>query len=338
MSWVLQRPITHSIQNTKLRVYFPAASWLLLRMGSFSSAVVGTAAQNQPAANPRRKIKELEVMVVDVIHETPDTRTLMLFSGNDPLDYRPGHFLTIAPQQFQALERWTSYLEHLKNRKEPARAYSLSSAPHERYLAITVKEERYVAGITPYPPLLSPILALRTSPGARIVITGFTGPYTLPDDAESRTDQILHICAGSGIVPSYSIIKDSLFERKKLRHTLLYSNKSWKETIFARQLIEMQQKYPNQLRVIFTITRDIADCPKDVHIVQGRITRELIRQYLDPAANPQVFVCGPSVSCYEKHRCRQEGTTPAPRFMESVLIALNELEFPPSLIRSESYG
>jgi len=191
----------------------------------------------------RRKIKELEVMVAEVIYETPDTRTLVFFTGNDPLEYKPGHFLTIAPQQFPALERWTTYLEHLKGKKEPSRAYSMSSCPQEKYLAITVKEERYIPGMTPYPPLLSPILALRTAQGTRMVITGFTGPYTMPDDIESKTDHVLHVCAGSGVVPSYSIIKDSLMSGRKLRHTLVYSNKSWEDTIFAGQLLDLQKQY-----------------------------------------------------------------------------------------------
>ena len=113
----------------------------------------------------REKIKELEVMVADVIQEAHDTATIVLFTGNDVLNYQPGNFLTIAPQQFPGLERWVNYLEDLKGKKEPARAYSLTSSPDEKYLAITVKEERYISGITPFPPLLSPILACRTYKG-----------------------------------------------------------------------------------------------------------------------------------------------------------------------------
>src|ERR1041384_7995848 len=94
----------------------------------------------EPTAG-RRRIKELEVMVADVIVETPDTATLVLFTGNDRLEYAAGHFLTIDPHQFEALERFIAFLEDLKGKKEPPRAYSMSSAPHERYLAITVKEE-----------------------------------------------------------------------------------------------------------------------------------------------------------------------------------------------------
>ena len=61
------------------------------------------------AVNGRfRRIKELEVMVADVIVGDPDTTTLVLFTGNDRLDYAAGHFLTIDPHQFEALERLTS--------------------------------------------------------------------------------------------------------------------------------------------------------------------------------------------------------------------------------------
>src|SRR5438477_422808 len=115
-----------------------------------------------PAAPDRRRIKELEAMVADVIQETEDTATLVLFTGNERLDYQAGHFLTVDPHQFEALERFIAFLEDLKGRKEPPRAYSMSSAPHERYLAITVKEERYVSGSTKYPPLLSPLLVRQT--------------------------------------------------------------------------------------------------------------------------------------------------------------------------------
>lgn len=140
-------------------------------------------------------------MVADVIYETPDTTTLVFFTGNDHLDYKAGHFLTIDPHQFEALERFTAFLEDLKSRREPPRAYSMFSAPHEKYLAVTVKEERYASGSTKCPPLLSPLLVKRTTRGMRLTITGFTGPYTLPDDVESKTDHIVHLCAGSGSVP-----------------------------------------------------------------------------------------------------------------------------------------
>src|SRR6476620_5429886 len=127
----------------------------------------------------------MEVMVAESVQETSDTTTLVFFTGNDRLDYRAGHFLTIDPHQFEALERFIAFLEDLKGKKEPPRAYSMSSPTHERYLAITVKEERYVSGLTKFPPLLSPLLVKRTVKGMRLVVTGFTGPYTLSPEIES---------------------------------------------------------------------------------------------------------------------------------------------------------
>lgn len=286
----------------------------------------------------RRKIKELEVMVAEVIYETPDTRTLVFFTGNDPLEYKAGHFLTIAPQQFPALERWTAYLENLKGKKEPPRAYSMASAPHEKNLAITVKEERYVPGVTLFPPLLSPILALRTEVGTKMVITGFTGPYTMPDDLESKTDHVLHVCAGSGSVPSYSIIKDSLIGGRKLKHTLVYSNKSWEETIFAKQLLDLQKKYPNQFRVVFSLTREPDASIFSESIVNGRITKELLEKYVEDASHQFVFVCGPSISAFDKKAAKEKGIEPKPRFLESVLQALEEIGFDDNRIKRESYG
>ena len=73
-----------------------------------------------------------------------------------------------------------------------------------------MKEERYVSGVTRYPPLLSPLLVKRTTRGMRLVITGFTGPYVLPDDVEQQTDHLVHVVAGSGAVPNFAMVKWAL--------------------------------------------------------------------------------------------------------------------------------
>src|SRR6478735_5932447 len=206
--------------------------------------------------SPGRRIKEMEVMVADVVVETPDTTTLVLFTGNDRLEYSAGHFLTIDPHQFEALERFTSFLEDLKGRREPPRAYSMSSAPHERYLSVTVKEERYVSGSTRFPPLLSPLLVKRTLRGMRLVVTGFTGPYTLGPDISTRTDHLVHVCAGSGSVPNFSMLKFALAHHPKLRHTFVYSNKKWDDVIFRDELARLAAQHPDRLRLLHTLTRE----------------------------------------------------------------------------------
>jgi len=289
-------------------------------------------------AAPTRRIKELEVMVADVVIETPDTSTLVFFTGNDHLEYKAGHFLTIDPHQFEALERFTAFLEDLKGKKELPRAYSMCSAPHERYLAVTVKEEQYLSGQTKYPPLLSPMLVKRTVRGMRLTVTGFTGPYTLPDNIESQTDHIVHICAGSGSVPNFSMVKFALDHHPRLRHTFIYSNKTWRDIIFRDALTELEAKNPDRLRVIHTLTRepDVTRCGPLVR--KGRVNAALIRELIPDVERAIVYVCGPGISKWDREAAKEKGEPPQPRFLETVLTDLLSLGVPNARIKRESYG
>ena len=277
-------------------------------------------------------------MVAEVVAETYDTVTLVLFTGNDRLDYKAGHFLTIDPHQFEALERFTAFLEDLKGKREPPRAYSMVSAPHERYLAVTVKEERYASGQTRYPPLLSPLLVKHMARGQRLVVTGFTGPYTLPEDVESRTDHIVHLCAGSGSVPNVSMLKHALQFHPKLRHTFIYANKTWNDVIFRRTLDDLAHENKDRLRVVHALTRE-TDLERHAGEARsGRVSVPLLRELIADPSACLVYACGPAISAWDRHAAREAGTEPAPRFMESVLLALKDVGVPVERIKRESYG
>jgi 3-ketosteroid 9alpha-monooxygenase subunit B len=293
-------------------------------------------AADQP--KQRKRIRELEVMVADVIEETPDTTTLVLFTGNDRLEYQAGHFLTIDPHQFPQLERFTAYLEDVKGKRELPRAYSMCSAPHEKYLAITVKEEQYVSGLTKYPPLLSPLLVRRLPRGTRLEITGFTGPYILPADIESRTDHIVHVCAGSGSVPNYSIIKHCLEHLPKLKHTMIYSNKTWDDVIFRRQLEELQANHPQQVKIVHSLTREPDAQRLGPNVRAGRIHESLLRECIPDPTAVAVFCCGPGITKYDREAAKQRGEEPAPRFLETSLDLLKKIGVPNDRIHRESYG
>jgi len=290
------------------------------------------------APSPRTRIKELEVMVADVVSETYDTATLVFFTGNDRLDYKAGHFLTIDPHQFEALERFTAFLEDLKGKKEPPRAYSMVSAPHERHLAVTVKEERYASGQTKYPPLLSPLLVKHMVRGMRLAVTGFTGPYTLPEDIEARTDHLVHLCAGSGSVPNVSILKHALEFHPKLRHTFIYSNKTWEDVIFLRSLEELAARHEDRLRVVHALTRETEPARHAGEVRRGRVSAALLKELIPDPTGCVVYACGPAISAWDRQAARAAGTAPAPRFLESVLAALKEMGVPNDRIKRESYG
>jgi 3-ketosteroid 9alpha-monooxygenase subunit B len=297
----------------------------------------GASSVRTEEAGPRKRIKDMEVMVAEARVETPDTTTLVLFTGNDRLEYRAGHFLTIDPHQFESLERFIAYFEDLKGKREPARAYSMSSAPYEKYLAITVKEERYVKGQTRYPPLLSPLLVKRTTRGMRLVVTGFTGPYTLPEDAESRTDHLVHVVAGSGAVPNFAILKHALVHQPKLKHTFLCSNKTWEDVIFREELAALERRHASRLRVVHALTREPSH-PVSQGVWKGRINAALLKELVPEPRACLVYACGPAIGPFERAAARGKGEEPKPRFLESALAAIAEIGVPDENVRRESYG
>jgi ferredoxin-NADP reductase len=293
--------------------------------------------ENETPPQGRRLIKEMEVMVADVIRQTHDTVTLVFFTGNDHLEYRAGHFLTIDPHQFEALDRFIAFFEDVKGRREPPRAYSMSSAPHEKVLAVTVKEERYLTGATKYPPLLSPLLVRATAPGTRMVISGFTGPYTIPDDIESRTDHLVHLCAGSGSVPNLSILKSILHEHPRVRQTFIDSNKTRADVIFDSELAALERKYPGRLRVVHTLTRDTMAAPAE-NVRSGRVSAAMLRDCIPDPRACWVYACGPAITPFDRAAAKECGRAPEPRFMESAMTLLAEIGVPPQQIKRESYG
>jgi 3-ketosteroid 9alpha-monooxygenase subunit B len=292
----------------------------------------------EPDTSDRRRIKQMEVMVADAVRETADTTTLVFFTGNDRLDYKAGHFLTIDPHQFDGLERFIAFLEDLKGKREPPRAYSMASSPHEKYLAVTVKEERYASGVTRYPPLLSPLLVKRIPRGTRLVVTGFTGPYTLPEDIESRTDHLVHVCAGSGSVPNFAILKYALAHHPKVRHTFVYSNRSWDDVIFRDELEALARSQPDRLRVVHTLTREQEPQRHGAHVRAGRVGLDLLRDVIPDPSACHVFACGPAITIWDRKAARESGTPPAPRFLETVLESLKAIGVRSDQITRESYG
>jgi len=279
-------------------------------------------------------ITKFDASIADIVVETPDTITAFLDLGQ-PVNYRAGQYVSIDPHQFPSLGSMTRYLEHLKGRHEPPRAYSMSSAPHEPYVAITIKEEVY-DGVMEYPPLISGFLVHQLRTGDRISVTGFAGAYVLPEAV--KTDHILHLCAGSGSVPNVSIIKDSLRRHPNLRHTFVYSNKTLQDVIFRAALAQLQAEHRDRLKVIHTITRETGIASPHEDIRNGRVTVDLLRDIFQREPNTVVYSCGPAVSVWDRRAHAARGTTPTPRFLETMQSHLNELGVPRDRIKVEAFG
>jgi ferredoxin-NADP reductase len=205
-------------------------------------------------------------------------------------------------------------------------------------VAITVKEETYVSGQTKYPPLLSPLLVRRLARGTRLTITGFTGPYVLPEDVESRTDHLVHVVAGSGSVPNFSILKHALHNGMKLRHTFINSNKTAADICFRRELDELEKKHPDKVKVVNLLTRETDASIFNARVRKGRISAELLKELIPDPTACLVYACGPAVSVFDRRAAKEKGVEPAPRFLETSLALLREIGVPDAKIHRESYG
>lgn len=285
-----------------------------------------------------RKLAPLEAVVREVVRETPDTVTVWLDAGAADHDYLPGQFVTIDPHQFAELERWVAFLEQRKGREEPARAYSLASSPHERLLAVTIKEEAYRRDAMDYPPLLSPLLVRGLEPGRRVVVQGFAGRYALPADIEDRTDHIVHVCAGSGVVPNWSMLKWALRHDLRVRHTLVYGNRTWDDVIYREGLRRLAAAHPTRLRILHALSRDPQAAARQPGAVAGRVDATLLAEAIGDPSSAVVFACGPAVCKHERRRAEQRGAEPRPRFMETVIAAVRELGVARDRLFTESYG
>lgn len=281
-------------------------------------------------------LSTFKAVVLESVVETPNTRTLVLDIGSRA-SYCAGHYITIDPHQFTGLRALVAYFEHVKGRREAPRAYSMSSAPHEPHVSVTIKEEVFEVGRTMYPPLLSGFLVHHIRAGDSVVVRGFVGTYTLPDDVSACTPHVLHVCAGSGSVANVSILKDSLRRHTNLRHTFVYSNRTWQDVIFREVLERLQQQYSTRLCVIHRLTRQPSAFSLGENVGGGRIDLDLLRSLLSDQPSSRVYVCGPGVTVRERRACAAQGIAPTPHFIETMLSHLNVLGVPHSQIKVESY-
>lgn len=284
-----------------------------------------------------KKIRTIKGVVVKAIKETPDTWTLEIFVGEQDRDYRAGQFISINPHQFPELRDFIHYFEDQKAKPEPIRAYSLTSAPHEPHIAITIKPESYSAGHELYPPLLSPFLASDLLVGREIEFTGYAGAYIVPDNLRDTTTQIMHLVAGSGVVPSYSIIKDELLGKKShYKHVLVTVNKSVEDIIFHKELKALEKEFPDRFSVYYYVTKGSVD-NLEKNYFHGRPSNKDIYNLISDRDALLLFACGPALTKWQKKAAKNPADL-KPRFMEWVQDVVDELGIDKHRYRREIYG
>lgn len=168
------------------------------------------------------------------------------------------------------------------NGTEIRRAYSLCSAPNSNEFKVTVKE---VEGGN-----FSVIANNKLAPGDTLEVHPPEGKFVLKPEEQSKN--YAAFAAGSGITPVLSIIKTALRDEPKSKFVLTYGNKSPEDTIFLKELLELQFKHPNQFFVEFIYSRTREE---NAHF--GRIETSTINYIIKDKFKDQPFdafyLCGP---------------------------------------------
>jgi ferredoxin-NADP reductase len=139
-------------------------------------------------------------------------------------------------------------------------------------------------------------------------------------------------------VPNLSILKFALANHPSLRHTFIYSNKTWSDVIYRDTLAQLAASHPDRLRVVHTLTReeDVAQFGPSVR--KGRVDQALLSEMIPDPTGCFVYLCGPGISKWDREAAKEQGIEPQPRFIETVLGNLRTLGVPDARIKRESYG
>ena len=162
-------------------------------------------------------IKILTDEAVEISFDVPENLT-QVFS------YKSGQYITI---------------ESVIKNECIRRAYSICSSMNENKLAIGVKKVKNGKMST----WLNEIVKV----GDTVDVMPPNGNFQINS---SRKNLSLGLCAGSGITPVLSILKDTLHNNYDSTFTLIYGNRSPESEMFVEELVALKEKYNNRLQII----------------------------------------------------------------------------------------
>lgn len=204
--------------------------------------------------------------VVDVIVETPDTKTLRIKLPATQ-GFLPGQYYNIRMP--------------IQGRPRPVqRAYSVGSSPHPQAGIIDIGIKEIEGG------LVSPLLVRKFSPGDHLQIRGPVGRFVWD---ETFGGPVVLVAAGSGIVPLMSMIRYAIAKGLQIPMRLLFSCTDAPHVIYGEELNELEQGN-EWLEIIHTFTRDPFDSRAQFH---RRIDLEMVKELLQGFDNPLAYICGP---------------------------------------------
>ncbi len=210
--------------------------------------------------------------ILKIIRETPQAVSLEFEipkEHQDKFTFKAGQYVT---------------LKTFFDGREVRRAYSLCTPPNTEEFRVTVKE--VPEG------LFSPIANNKLKEGDVLEVHPPEGKFIFEPEKDNKPHTYVAFAAGSGITPILSILKSVLELEDHSRFVLVYGNKSPDETIFFRELLELQMEHPDRLYIEFVYSQTRED---DSHY--GRIDKStvnfVIRNKYKKADFKKFYLCGP---------------------------------------------
>ncbi|HIB36318.1 ferredoxin--NADP reductase [Mesonia sp.] len=210
--------------------------------------------------------------IKEVIRETPKSVSIVFNVPEDLKDtfkFTAGQYLTLKKEI---------------NGEELRRSYSICSTPHSGELKVSVKE---VADGR-----FSSYANNKLKAGDSLEVYLPEGKFTFTPSADAGHRTYAAFAAGSGITPIMSIIKTALTEEEHSKFVLVYGNRTPEETIFFKELLELQASYPDRFFVEFVYSR-----AQDENSFFGRIERSTVNFVMKNKFKghnfSDVYLCGP---------------------------------------------
>ena len=261
-------------------------------------------------ADAAKKSKQLSntwqpYQVTQIVVESSVIKSFYLQTPKDQKpQFKPGQFLTLKARI---------------DDKEQIRTYTVSSAPGDDPLRISIKHER--GDNDQSEGVFSSFMHKQTTVGDVIHAKAPTGAFTF--DASSNRPAVL-IAAGIGITPMIAMARHVLQEAVRTRSiqplTLIFSARNSAQRAFFSELNEIAGHSAGHIRIFWALSQPESHLKIgiDYHYT-GRISKPWLETVL-PEDDCDVYLCGPN------------------NFMQSQYNFLRELGVSDSHIFSEAFG